>query len=120
MIYVDANIFLRYILNDNQEMANFAENLLNNGNAFIYPEVLAEMVYVLTKVYNIERNEVCEKLTQLLDFVETTDKDVMKLALKNFSEIKLDFVDCILLAQNKIHNFEIATFDKKLKNKMKK
>lgn len=28
MVYADVNIFLRFILNDNQEMADFAETLL--------------------------------------------------------------------------------------------
>lgn len=118
MVYADANIFLRLILNDNAEMADFAERLLESGEAFILPEVLAEMVYVLNRVYKTKRFEISQKLSLLLDYAETTEKPVMKKALQTYAETALDFVDCILLAHNKVNNAEIATFDKKLRKKL--
>ena len=99
-------------------MADFAESLLNAHEAFILHEVLAEMVYVLGKVYNADRAVICEKLLQLLVYAETTDKDVITQALQTYAETKLDFVDCILFAYNKANGIEVATFDKKLKNKI--
>ena len=119
MIYADANIFLRFILNDNEEMADYAENLLNNEEVFLLHEVISEMVYVLKSVYRTERADISEKLSELLKYTKTTDKRVMLLALRTYAETKLDFVDCILYAYNKSKNAEIATFDKKLQNKMK-
>lgn len=119
MIYADANIFLRFILNDNEEMADYAENLLNNEEVFLLHEVISEMVYVLRGVYNTERQEISEKISALLKYTDTTDKNVILLALQTYAETKLDFVDCILYAYNKIKNADIATFDKKLKNKIK-
>ncbi len=119
MVYTDANIFLRFILNDNKEMADYAETLLNNHEAFLLHEVIAEMVYVLSSVYSINRQDISSELTNLLSYAETDDKAVMIQALKNYSQTKLDFVDCILLAYSMIQNIEIATFDKKLTNKIK-
>jgi len=119
MVYADANVFLRFILNDNKEMADYAETLLNNHEAFLLHEVIAEMVYVLSSVYNIKRKDIGKELTNLLIYAETDDKPVMLQALKNYSQTKLDFVDCILLAYSMIQNIEIATFDKKLINKIK-
>ena len=118
MVYADANIFLRFILNDNKEMADYAETLLNNHEAFLLHEVIAEMVYVLSSVYNIKRQDISTELTNLLTFAETDDKAVMIQALKNYSQTKLDFVDCILLAYSMLQNIEIATFDKKLIKKI--
>lgn len=40
--------------------------------------------------------------------------------MKIFEESSLDFVDCILIAYNKVENIEIFSFDKKLNNKLKK
>lgn len=117
MVYADANIFLRFILNDNKEMADYAENLLRNEDVYLLHEVISEMVYVLKKVYDTERKEISERICNLLKYTETTDKDVILLALETYAETKLDFVDCILYAYNKTKKIEIATFDKKLKNR---
>ena len=118
MVYADADIFLRFILNDNKEMADFAENLLRNEEVHLLHEVISEMVYVLKKVYDIERKEISERICKLLKYTETTDKGVVLLALETYAETKLDFVDCILFAYNRVSNIEIATFDRKLKNKI--
>ncbi len=117
MVYADANIFLRFILNDNKEMADYAENLLRNEDVYLLHEVISEMVYVLKKVYDTERKEISERICNLLKYTETTDKGVILLALETYAETKLDFVDCILYAYNKTKKIEIATFDKKLKNR---
>lgn len=118
MLYADANIFLRFILNDNKEMADFAENLIESNEVHLLHEVLSEIVYVLNGVYNTERKDICEKVSLLLDYVKITDKDVILKALQTYAETKLDFVDCILFAYNRVSNIEIATFDKKLKNRI--
>ena len=47
-VLVDTNVILRYILNDNEDMAMEAANIIKNG-AITLPEVLAEVVYVLKK-----------------------------------------------------------------------
>ena len=117
MVYADANIFLRFILNDNKEMADYAENLLRNEDVYLLHEVISEMVYVLKKVYDTERKEISERICNLLKYTETTDKGVILLALETYAETKLDFVDCILYAYKKTKKIEIATFDKKLKNR---
>lgn len=43
----------------------------------------------------------------------------MSAAVSYYSETKLDFVDCIILARKKILNESVFTFDKKLLNRMK-
>lgn len=54
-MFADANILIRYIINDDEIMAAKADETVNSGSLFILPEVFAEVVYVLTKVYGIER-----------------------------------------------------------------
>lgn len=119
MVYADANCLLRFILNDNQEMADYAENLLNTQDVYLLHEVLCEMVYVLSSVYQTKRKDINNKLSALLDYVTINDSDIMKKALQFYEETSLDFVDCILLSYFKTNSIQIATFDKKLKNKLK-
>ena len=49
-ILIDANVILRYLLNDVEEMAKKSAEIINAG-AFTLPEVIAEVVYVLKSVY---------------------------------------------------------------------
>ena len=50
MVLFDTNMILRYLLNDNQEMADKAEVYLDTGNVHVTVEVIAEVVYVLKGV----------------------------------------------------------------------
>lgn len=77
------------------------------------------MVYILDGVYKTSRKDINKQLSSLLDFVTVEDSDVMKNALQFYADTRLDYVDCILLSYFKTNNIQVATFDKKLKNKMK-
>ena len=53
MVMLDTNMILRYLLNDDQEMADKAEQYLNAGDVSVTIEVIAEVVYVLKGVYSM-------------------------------------------------------------------
>lgn len=46
MRMLDANIILRYLLNDNEKMADEAEKIIREERAWVTTEVMAEVVYV--------------------------------------------------------------------------
>ena len=115
-MFADANILIRYIINDDEIMAAKADEAVNSGSLFVLPEVFAEVVYVLTKVYGIERSDVADSMIELLDFVSTTATEIMKTAFQNYRETNLDFIDCILAAYAISENQQILSFDKKLNN----
>lgn len=112
-ILVDANVILRYLLKDVEDMAEEAARVMQGG-AFTLPEVLAEVVYVLSKVYGVERKEISSTLIILLDSLEINRREIMINALEIFADTNLDFVDCILAAYHKTDSVEVFTFDKKL------
>jgi predicted nucleic-acid-binding protein len=116
MKIVDANIVLRYLLNDTKDLADKATEILENNVVFIPNEVMAEIVYVLEKVYKVERKVIYSSLIELLEYknIEVSDFSLINEALSVYSERKLDFVDTLLYAYNKIADYEIYTFDKKL------
>lgn len=114
---IDANAILRYLLNDVENMAAESAQVIKNG-AFTIPEVLAEVVYVLLKVYHVERQEISKVLIIFLNSIEINRKDIMIKALEIFADTNLDFVDCILIAYNKTDSVEIFSFDKKLNKKL--
>ena len=118
-ILIDANVILRYLLNDVEEMAEKSAEIINAG-AFTLPEVIAEVIYVLKSVYKVERGEIAAAILQIFNEIEVANKKILIEAVKIFAESSLDFVDCILIAYNKVENVEIFTFDKKLNNRLKK
>ena len=114
MEMLDTNIVLRYLLNDNEKMADEAEKTIKTGDAQIAIEVLAEVVYVLKGVYKIEREAITFSLLDFLSEVQITESQVARLGLETYAKYNLDFVDCILYAYNRIKGYKIKTFDKKL------
>ena len=114
---VDANIILRYLLHDDDKMFQESKRIIENG-AEALPEVLAEVVYVLMKVYAVGRHEISEALRTMLSEVQVNNSAVIDKALELFGENNLDFVDCILLAYNQVENMSVQTFDKQLKKKL--
>ncbi len=115
---IDANVILRYLLGDHQEMSEKARDTIEQG-AFTLPEVMAEVVYVLTGVYKISRQEIAKTLIEFLDEIFMEHKEVLCEALLIFADTSLDFVDCILIARYRIYGEDVFSFDRKL-NKMLK
>ncbi len=126
MVIFDTNMILRYLLNDNQKMADKAEQDLNVGNVSVTIEVIAEVVYVLKGVYSMvvyvlkgvysmDRDKIAETIKGFLELVDCQEMCVLNLALDTYAEHNLDFVDCVLYGYHVVKDIEIATFDKKLK-----
>ena len=114
MKYVDTNIILRVILRDNEELSPLAREILKTNECYVLPEVIPEAVYVLNKVYKFNRKDIANALLQLLPLVVVKDVRLTRLALNYFAELNFDYVDCILLARNKLYGHQVATLDKKL------
>jgi len=114
MILLDANYILRFLLKDNNEMYTISKDCITNNNCIIPNEVLAEVVFVLLKVYKVTKNDITEILVEFLNFknILMDSKYIIIEALEIFSHKNLDFVDAILCAKST--EYEIKTFDKKL------
>lgn len=110
----DTNMILRYLLNDNSIMYEKSKYLVKQDNVWVTLEVIAEVVYVLRKVYAMERRIVANKVKAFAELVKCKESDVLDMAIDTYATQNLDFVDCVLYAYNKVDGFEIATFDKKL------
>jgi predicted nucleic-acid-binding protein len=116
MEIIDANIVLRYLLNDHKTLSEKSAKILENKSVHFPFEVCAEVVYVLEKVYNVPRKNINNSLIILLDYpnISTSDKTVLKSALKLYLTEKIDFVDSILIAYNHVSGLIIHSFDKKV------
>jgi len=117
MQIIDANILLRYLLSDHDELSPKAEEIIDNNNIHLPIEVLCEVVYVLEKVYKVDRTEISMELTDIINDLAMTvpSKDAVLTGLNIYGTDKHDLVDCILVGYYEIENAKIHTFDDKLK-----
>ena len=114
MVVLDANVILRYLLNDNEAMAKEAESIIKTEVTMVPIEVIAEVVYVLKGVYSVDRVKIRDALMEFLSEVTVAEKEVIQIGLEAYVENNLDFVDCILYAYSCVKKYDIKTFYKKL------
>jgi len=69
MLYIDANVVLRYVLEDHADLSPKAKKLINENIVETPIEVLCEVVFVLMRVYGIARKDIADTL---LDFYDST------------------------------------------------
>jgi len=119
MTILDANAILRYILNDVEEQADKVEEILQTDHVLILPEILAEVIYILTKYYNQPRSSTSECLLEFLNDADNC-KDFLLCSLNLFGSSNFDFVDCLLYSYSKHQGHNILSFDKKLMNLVRK
>ena len=60
-------MILRYLLNDNIEMADEVEKIIKEHEVLVLPEVAAEVIYVAVKVYKLSRSQIVSGFIDLLD-----------------------------------------------------
>ncbi len=118
MRIVDANIVLRYLLDDEQQLSSQAAAILEKEAVHLPFEVLAEVVYVMQGVYAVPRDKINETLQSFLASpgITTNSTPVASEALRLYADKKIDFVDALLCAYHRVDRHEIETFDKKLRN----
>ena len=86
MKIIDANVVLRYLLKDNQKLFEKSVRIIENKEFLLTNVIIAEIVYVLEKVYKIPKNEITSALTELFDSssIIINDKKLIFSALRNY------------------------------------
>ena len=122
MAKIDANILLRYVLNDHAELSPRAREIIDQNIVEVPVEVLCEAIYVLTGHYEVDKKSISLGLIRFFEQTECilTHRKAILQALAYYGEFPLDFVDCILAAYSEIEKDEIYTFDSKLRRLIEK
>ncbi len=122
MHIIDTNIILRYSLQDNEKLSKQTTDLIDNNIVYTTTEVIAEVCYVLAKVYQMPRVEIAEELLYLFqdDIICHQDKPFIITAIKVYQKTSLDFVDCAMIAYYQSSNYQVSSFDKKINNHIRR
>ncbi len=85
-------------------------------------EMIAEVVYVLTKVYNVSREDASDAIQRFLKArnIVCSNAEIAVKSLQLFGENNLDFVDNVLLAYHQLRGISIYSYDRRLINAMKR
>lgn len=115
---VDANLIIRFLLNDIPAQAKSVENLLQTTKEqLILTDVtVTEIIWVLTSFYEIPKKQVIEKMRQILSIqIIQANRKLLETALFFYEEHNIAFIDAYLIAYSVEGNLEgIYSFDKGL------
>jgi len=122
-IYVDTNVFIRYLTNDTPEQAEQSKTLFKQAvkghcELFICDLVIAEIIYVLESVYKLSKKETAEKLLAIakLGNVVLENYSIILEALELYEEKNLDFTDAYLGCHARKSGYrKVFSFDKDFK-----
>ena len=121
-VLLDTNVLVRFTTGEPVEQAEQARQLLissqeGNSHLLVLPMVLAEAVYVLTKVYALPRHAVTAALSNLLSSpgFQSDESRLMTGALELFGRSRLGFLDCYLANTSLHEGLPIATFDHEIR-----
>lgn len=122
-LYLDTNVILRFLILDkiNPKLSEKARELflkLTNNEVKLYTNILviSEAVYVLEKFYKLEKREIVEKISAIIekDDLMLVQKDKVYSSLIIYADKNVDFEDAYLYLDALENNVtDIATFDLK-------
>jgi len=120
MRFVDTNVFLRFLLNDDPEKTDNCERLFRKAvegeeALFTTDMVIAEIVWILESYYELAKSDVREKVEKILNTqnLNCPNKGLILNSLAAYDEKNIDFVDAynaFILKMNGIN--EVYSYDK--------
>lgn len=118
-LFLDTNVILRFTLKDNVQLAQKAREVFIQAKEkkiklVLIPEVMAEAVFVLEKVYHYSRVKISTGLNWLVksQYLEVRNKQEILQALNDLILTKIDFVDIFLFHLAKNEGAQVISFDK--------
>lgn len=117
--WVDANILLRLLTGEPEEMAEKAERLFEKArrgevSLRVHSVVVAEAVWVLQSFYGHSRADIADALVPLLAGrgVKVEGANVGMRAIQIMAERSVDFADALLAESARAAKESVASFDR--------
>ena len=120
MRFVDTNVFLRFLVNDDPAKADACEALFRNAIAgdealCTSDMVIAEIIWVLELYYELKKADIRESVEKILNTrnIDCPNRKIIISALSIYVEKNIDFIDAFnafKLKRDEIN--EIYSYDK--------
>ncbi|MBI3558995.1 PIN domain-containing protein [Candidatus Gottesmanbacteria bacterium] len=113
IIVIDANVFVRYFLNDHPILSKKAKEIFLQAQKLqtkIYFDeiIVAEIIWLLTSFYKMEKTTILSGLSKLIsqDWVINPRKNLLLTALELYGQENLAYIDCWLYIVGKNSGFK--------------
>ena len=117
-LMVDANVFLRYFMADEQKQAAHAEALFQaakDGKVQLVcaPPILFELAWTLRRPFGLSRREVLEAIKNLLALpgLQMLDASLVRRAVELGEAHNMEFADAYIAASTMASKARLATFN---------
>lgn len=114
--FVDTNVLVRHLTGDPPKQARRATGFLADAEGLVLTDVIfAEVVYVLESFYELEREQVAERLRAVIGFpaIIVLDASVLLRALEVYEVHRIDFAEAYLAACAEASGVgAVASFDR--------
>ena len=114
--FVDSNVLVRHLTGDPPDQAKRATAFLRSGEGLVLVDlVVAEVVYVLESVYEVERERVAELVRAIVGFprIAVADDVLLRRALELYEQYRIHFAEAYLVACAEISGIGVvASFDR--------
>jgi len=119
--FVDTNIFLRTLINDNQEMHNDCITFLklvkkNKYKAVTSGIVLAEVIWTLSSFYKFNKDKVVQAVKSIINLpglkvVEVSD---YQKAIELYADNSVKYIDSVIASCDKLQDkkWTVVSYDK--------
>jgi len=118
-LFVDTNIFLRYLTGDDTEKFERCKNLFKKAlkrkiRLMTSHMVVAELIWTLQSFYKVPKSEVIDKIFLIVNTPEINipDRDIISEALLLYSRKNIDYIDAYNAVFMKYHKVsDIYSYD---------
>ena len=119
--FMDTNLFIRYLVNDDPGKADRVEKLLEQATSgkirlVTADLVIAEVIWVLESAYGLKNAEITPMVKGILATpgIEVTNAELVGRSLDYYESLNIDFIDGYIAAvMDKMKITDIYSFDKK-------
>lgn len=119
MISLDTNVLVRIIVDDSdcpEQSIKARQSVSQYQTVYITQIVQIETVWVLSRAYGFERNQISQVLESLLNnqAYRMENETIFADALKLYGSSNIDFADALILQNSARQHLKLLSFDKKL------
>lgn len=113
---LDANVVLRYLLNDIPEQSLKSKAVITNSASYVTDVVITEIIFVLERVIDMDRIEIVKLVKAFLGLPNLICNDYfLDQSIDLYGRKKtLSFVDCYAAIEAEVYGNSLVTFDKEL------
>lgn len=117
-VFIDTNVFLRFLLADHKTQSPLAKKLFINAkkgkiSLITHSLVIAEIIFTLDSFFGLSKEEIIEKINIILLFneLEIIEKNILFQSITFYKQKNIDFIDAFIASYTFKNKINVCSFD---------